>query len=85
MNEGTSHNNTDDDDSCPLTGGAHKYFIFKTMDWYEPFSFSVEFMENYSEAFMELFDNVDQYYIKKEYAILGCNCGSVIRKEVIKK
>lgn len=44
----------------------HRYFIFKTYDCYEPFEKQ----------------KVLQTYIKIEYAILGCNCGSVIKMKV---
>lgn len=50
----------------------HRYFIFKTYDSYVP-----QDPERTSQS-----DVTITLYQKIEYAILGCNCGSVIKKEV---
>lgn len=60
-------NNThNEDDTCSLNDYGHKYFIYKTIEVFEPFNTKT----------------VEHLYIKKEYAMLGCNCGSVIKKEI---
>lgn len=49
----------------------HRYFIFKTFETYELF-----------EAKANPWTN-KQLYEKVEYAVLGCNCGSVVRQKVL--
>lgn len=61
------------DQDCPITGQPHRYFIFKTFENYEP---TVTFENGKPTA--------DIAYYKREIAVLGCNCGSVIRREVEK-
>lgn len=57
-------------DDCPSTdNGNHRYFIFKTFEHYETVPKS------------EVTDLQPgrQLYERREYAIIGCNCGSVMR------
>lgn len=49
----------------------HRYFIFKTYVGYDPIT-----DEEY------LGGKWGTVYKQQEYAILGCNCGSVIKMEV---
>jgi hypothetical protein len=66
---------TEFDDYCPFSGQEHKYFIFKTFEMYEPATGYIYAPEDKDHRTL---------YDKKEYAVLGCNCGSVIRKEIQK-
>lgn len=59
-------------DICPISGDQHRYFIFKVVEAFEP----VESTIGRSEA------NGGTYYQKVEYALMGCNCGSAIKKRV---
>lgn len=59
------------EDLCPITGQAHRYFIFKTFEGYEP-TMTLELDK----------PTTDLAYYKREFAILGCNCGSVIKIKV---
>lgn len=45
----------------------HRYFIFKTFEAFEP---------------TVVGQGGVQLYEKTEYAVLGCNCGSVVKEEV---
>lgn len=80
----------DDQDFCPISGDQHRYFIFKTIEVFEiytpPLDIYSAIMGN-KELALKNDPEVEkwfstQLYAKKEYAVLGCNCGSVIRKEV---
>lgn len=54
--------------------GDHRYFVFKTFEVFEPVN---------SDDVMEAKEQIPrQFYEKVEYAVLGCNCGSVIKKVV---
>lgn len=57
----------ENEDICPINNDRHRYFIFKTYDVFEP---------------VNLGTGHDNIYEKVEYAVLGCNCSSVIRKRV---
>jgi hypothetical protein len=50
----------------------HRYFIFKTYDSYEPVV----------DIDLEATGKQGKFYQKIEYAVLGCNCGSVIKMKV---
>jgi len=56
-------------DTCPNNEFGHRYFIFKVVESFVPY---VGIDKPYDE----------QVYVKKEHALLGCNCGSVIKNEV---
>lgn len=64
-------------DLCPNTNGEHRYFVFKTQEVFVPFKLDVSILE---QALIPKLPA--ELYVKKEYAILGCNCGSVIKTEV---
>ena len=70
---------TDFKQHCPLTGGDHKYFISKTLELFEPVVVSET-----AAGLIKEFVAGAKLYVKKEYAILGCNCGSAVRKEIEK-
>lgn len=55
---------------CASSGDMHRYFIFKTEVAYEKCG---------AMAIRGLMRDV---FEKVEYAILGCNCGSVIKERV---
>lgn len=57
------------DDDCP-NYGTHKYFTYVIKTDYEPFG----------EPGV-----AGQLYLKVEYAILSCNCSSVVRVRVKKQ
>jgi hypothetical protein len=60
--------------SCPSSmSGDHKYFIYKTFETYEPAT-GYLYAEN-DKDHRTLYDKV-------EFAILGCNCGSVIKSRI---
>jgi hypothetical protein len=64
---------TQSKDLCPLNmTGDHRYFIFKTVEVFEPIPKE------------EIADPTPgrQLYEKIEYALLGCNCGSSIKTVV---
>lgn len=63
--------------ACPSTGDMHRYFIFKTEVVFEPWA---PVMSDLEKALLP--DMPALLFVKKEYAILGCNCGSVIKKVV---
>lgn len=67
-------------DLCPNTNGEHRYFVFKTVEVFEIYEPNASDLE---KAIMP--ELPAQLYVKKEYAILGCNCGSVIKTEVKKQ
>jgi hypothetical protein len=57
--------------SCPITGGEHKYFVFKTFEHYTP---------------VPIIDNTHgQLYKKSEIAIVNCQCGAVAKTKVKEK
>lgn len=67
MNDGE-----DVQDDCPLNPQyGHKYFIFQVRDAYE-LTNQVDMDENFA----------GNLYRKMEYAVLGCNCGSIMKKAV---
>lgn len=66
-----------DTDTCPLNEVGHKYFIFKTAEIFEPLGLDTGDGTKVPAKFSD-----KPVYVKTEYAILGCNCGSVIKKEV---
>ena len=54
-------------DDCILNPAGHRFFINgKTYTDFVPYEFR----------------DGEQLYIRKEYAVLGCNCGEVFRKLV---
>ncbi len=55
-------------DECPLNPSGHKFFLFKAFETYE-------FHSNGLVTGTPL-------YQKIEYAVLGCNCGRVIRTNI---
>jgi hypothetical protein len=55
---------------CPLNDGNHRYFLFKTYEVFEP-------VLNQGSLY-----GGEQIYEKVEYAILGCNCSSVVKTKV---
>lgn len=58
-------------DYCTFTRGEHKYYIFSTKSDFEPVTD------------LEIIDiTTDQLYRRIEYAVISCNCGSVLRKRV---
>lgn len=59
---------------CPVTGSYHKYFVYSTKTDFEPVT---------DPEICDLSDT--QLYKRVEYAILNCNCTSVIRKQVTKQ
>ena len=60
-------------DTCPVTdSGNHRYFIFKAVEVFEPFI----------DIDLEATGKNGKYYEKVEYAISGCNCGSVVKQKV---
>lgn len=64
---------SDTQDLCPSTdNGNHRYFIFKVVEVFEPYTFKNG-------------DNNPNLYEKVEYALLGCNCSSVIKQKVKQK
>lgn len=78
-------------DYCPLNpSGDHRYFIFKTVEVFETYTPPVGIYSaviSNKELAVKNDREVEkwfstQLYQKKEYAILGCNCGSAIKKEV---
>lgn len=73
---------SDNKDLCPINAsGDHRYFVFKTSEVFELLD-----MSHISELESALMPKLpSQLYVKKEYAILGCNCGSVIKTEVKNK
>lgn len=74
-----------DGDFCFYTGDQHKYFVFKTVEIYELHKIidgSDPDVNPKDIGVILDFVRNNNLYVKKEYAILGCNCGSVIRKEV---
>lgn len=56
-------------DICPISGDQHRYFIWQTKNEFEPF--------NGGDP-----NTGAQLFVKIEYAILGCNCGSAIKKRI---
>ena len=64
----------DTDTLCPITGSYHKYFMFSTKSEFEPVIDSDELLKP-----------DQQLYRRVEYAILNCNCTSVIKKRIIQK
>lgn len=60
------------EDNCPIHGENHKYFIYKVVDYFEPVVV---------DSIYKLSPTVT-YYKKVEYAIMGCNCGSVVREKI---
>lgn len=61
-------------DNCPNNdSGDHRYFIFKTQEVYVPFA--GPWKPGTKIPTVDLFTRIEQ-------AVLGCNCGSVIKKEV---
>lgn len=61
---------------CPLNGDNHRYFVFKTTSEFVPVDTDkVVYREDYPGPVVQLYEKV-------EYAVLGCNCGSVIKTEV---
>lgn len=67
------------EDACPISGDAHRYFISKTLEVFEP-ALPITGLSGSVKDFIREYHP----YIKKEYAILGCNCGSALKKEVEK-
>lgn len=55
---------------CPLNSGDHRYFLFKSYEAFEPVINQGSLNGN------------NQIYEKVEYAILGCNCSSVVKTKV---
>ena len=56
-------------EACPASpGGSHRYFIFKT---------GTEFVAATDD------DKYGMLYAKQEYAVLGCNCGAVVKRTVV--
>lgn len=63
-----SKDTNNNNDACPNSDiGVHRYFIFKTVECFER---------------VEVFSELGTLYVKNEYALLGCNCGSVVKTEV---
>lgn len=63
--------------TCPINGDNHKYFLFKTVSVFEVVSIYDIInpdMQNYSPT--------EVLYKKVEYAIMNCQCGSVVREKV---
>ena len=56
-------------DECPLNTYGHKYFVFKTFEAYDLYSTTQGL----------------PLYAKQEYAVLGCNCGNVIKQKIVDK
>jgi hypothetical protein len=66
---------TDSKNLCPISDtGNHRYFIFKAVEVFEPLQVSL--------AADGPADLKHTFYEKVEYALLGCNCGSVIKQKV---
>ncbi len=55
-------------DYCPLSDIGHKYFIYKTYETYEQTKYKTS--------------DGTPLYQKVEYASLGCNCSSVVRRRI---
>lgn len=69
-------------DICPVSEfGTHRYFIFKTADVFLPLGLDTGDGDDKVPATFK----GKPVYVKTEVATLGCNCGSVIQKEVVKK
>lgn len=65
---------TDTSDYCPLNRDGHKYFVAgKTYTDFVPY--------DGDRTIMEILDET-KLYVRNEYVIQSCNCGSVIRKLV---
>jgi hypothetical protein len=60
----------------------HKFFIFDVRSNYELFNPPLKWIEEYSDALLDLYGELDQLYKKTEYAVLGCNCGEVIKQKI---
>ena len=70
----------DTQDPCPNNPLGHRYFIYKTFEVYEPYQPTFN-----TSTLTELLINnetVPDLYQKKEYGVLGCNCGSMIKSEI---
>lgn len=66
---------TQDPTLCPSSDtGNHRYFIFKTFETYEPV-LNTPIINDNPQWGRELYE-------KKEYATLGCNCGSVVKQMI---
>lgn len=69
-------------DLCPnQTDGNHRYFVFKTVEVFVPYVFTLDGSED-NTTVEKILVSIPQLYEKKEQAVLGCNCGSVIKTEV---
>jgi hypothetical protein len=78
-------NNLQDDDLCPVNdSGRHRYFIFKTIELFEPYHFTNDYPKGSvgSARVTWFIENSPTLYQKVEYAIFGCNCGSAIKKQI---
>jgi hypothetical protein len=73
------------EDFCPLTGQFHRYFLFKTFETYERYKV-IDGTNIDSDAARHIlaFIGSHELYEKKEYAVLSCNCSSVIKQEIQK-
>lgn len=67
---------------CPTTGDFHRYFIFETKNGYEPIQVEVVTGVKAGILSREGTTELRTLYEKVEYAVLGCNCGSVIKQKV---
>lgn len=65
-------NYLEDTQACPISGDNHRYFIFKT---YEEFVPQIQVSLTAKAASPQLYEKVEK-------AVLGCNCGSVIKTKV---
>lgn len=71
-------------DTCPISPtGEHRYFVFKAVEVFEPYYFSVA--AEVDPATIATINSLPPLYRKIEYATLGCNCGSAIKTEVKSK
>jgi hypothetical protein len=71
---------TKEKDLCPMnSSGEHRYFMFKISEVFVPF----EGKNKSVSTQLELKNTC--LYEKKEYATMGCNCGSAIKSEVKQK
>jgi hypothetical protein len=74
---------------CPINGDNHRYFVHSTKVEFEPSktnnqNFTAKGEGLKDEVLVKMFDylNTRQLYERIEYAMLGCNCGSVIKSKV---
>lgn len=70
------------DADCPLNPAGHKYFTYAIKTDYEPMEYTID---SNSVAVAEFIDHLPELFRKVEYAILSCNCSSVLRVRVRKQ